>query len=76
MSITVREAFARKITKLRKEHDLTQEDVAASLGITRARYSSYEERRREPPLAILKEIAKYYACTLDELIDTTSVCQA
>lgn len=71
MTITIqfREAFARKLIKLRKEHKLTQEDIAAAIGIKQPRYAAYEERRSEPPIAVLRLLAKYYGETLDQLVN-------
>lgn len=74
MEITIqfREAFARKLIKLRKEQGLTQEEVAAGVGIKQRRYAAYEERRAEPPIAVLRLLAKYYGETLDEMVNVAT----
>ncbi len=78
MEITIqfREAFARKLIKLRKEQGLTQADVAAGLGIKQGRYAAYEERRAGPPIAVLRLLAKYYQMSLDELVNVTTTSSA
>lgn len=52
----------------------TQEEVSSSLGLSRARYSHYENDRVEPDNAILKLLAEYYNVSSDYLlgIDTPS----
>jgi len=71
MEITIqfREAFARKLIKLRKEQGLTQADVAAGVGIKHRTYAAYEEARASPSIPILQNLATYYGETVDELID-------
>jgi transcriptional regulator with XRE-family HTH domain len=68
-TIQFREAFARKIIKLRNEKDVTQEEFAKAIGITRSRYAAYEERRAEPGLPVLKKMAEFYGKTLDDLVN-------
>ena len=72
--IQFREAFARKIIKLRKDKDKTQEEIAAAINIKRARYAAYEERRSEPPISVLRRLAAFYGMTLDQLtnVETTA----
>jgi len=43
------ETFGRKIQRLRREHDLTQRDVAGRLGIDFTYLSKLENDRGEPP---------------------------
>lgn len=78
MEITIqfREAFARKLIKLRKEMGLTQEEVAAGVGIKQKTYAAYEERRSEPSIAVLRLMAKYYGETLDELVNVPTISSA
>jgi transcriptional regulator with XRE-family HTH domain len=46
----------------------TQSEVAKSLGITRARYSHYENGRNEPDNEMLQKLADYYQVTVDYLL--------
>jgi transcriptional regulator with XRE-family HTH domain len=46
----------------------TQSEVAKTLGITRARYSHYENGRNEPDTEMLQKIADYYGVSIDYLL--------
>ncbi|MGN9865945.1 HTH-type transcriptional regulator Xre [Bacillus swezeyi] len=46
----------------------TQEDVAKQIGVSRARYSHYENGRSEPDYETLKKLADYYKVTIDYLL--------
>lgn len=50
----------------------TQEEVSNSLGLSRARYSHYENDRVEPDNEILKKLAEYYKVTTDYLLGIDS----
>lgn len=52
--------FAKNLRKIRLFHDLTQNDAARLIGISRANLRSYEEGRAEPPYNILRRICKAY----------------
>lgn len=57
----------RKILlKKRKEKDLTQQEVADALDITRAYYGHIETGARNPTLKLAKKIADFY----DEDVET------
>ena len=57
-----------RITKLRKSKNLTQENFAKQVGISRAALSHYEKNRREPDYETLIKIADYCDVTTDYLI--------
>lgn len=69
IKIQFREAFARKLIKLRKQQKLKQADVAAGIGIKLGTYAAYEERRSNPSIPVLKRLAKYYGESLDQLVN-------
>lgn len=48
------------LRQLRTEKDLSQKQVADSIGITRTAYSNYEQGLREPSLQILVKIASFF----------------
>lgn len=48
---------------------LTQQELAKSLGISCKTISTYETGTRKPNILILKQIAKLFNCSVDELID-------
>ena len=53
---------------LRKERNLTQEDVAKVLNITRQAYNRYENNQRELSLDMLCALADYYEETTDSIL--------
>ncbi|UOE54946.1 helix-turn-helix domain-containing protein [Cytobacillus oceanisediminis] len=65
MSIGVR------ITKLRKELKLTQQELADKIGITRAALSHYEKDRREPDTDTLVKMSDFFSVTTDYLLGKT-----
>lgn len=56
------------IKQLRKENNLTQEDIAEILSINREVYRRYEAGQREIPLSLLIKLADYYKVTLDYMV--------
>lgn len=59
--------FNDRLKELRSENGLTQHELAVKLGITRSAYSLYELGLREPNLAMLIELSKFFNVTLDYL---------
>ncbi|MCM2675512.1 helix-turn-helix domain-containing protein [Alkalicoccobacillus plakortidis] len=62
--------FGDRIAHLRRGKNLTQAELADSIGITRASLSHYEKNRREPDYATLKVIANFFGVTVDYLLGT------
>nr|WP_316618018.1 helix-turn-helix transcriptional regulator [uncultured Ruminococcus sp.] len=60
--------FNEKLQKLRKEQNLTQEELAEKLFVSRTAISKWESGRGYPSIDSLKVIAKYFHVTIDELI--------
>lgn len=58
---------------LRFEHNLSQDDIAKIVGVTRQAYSKYETGERQPSYDILIKIAKYYNVSTDFLLGLTTV---
>ena len=54
--------------ELRIDNDLKQIVLARFLNVERATYSKYEIGSREPPIPILKQLAKFYNTSVDYLI--------
>lgn len=52
----------------RTSRNLTQEEVAKELGISRSAYSHYEVGLRDIPIDVIMRLADYYKCTTDELL--------
>ncbi len=61
---------ANKLVKLRKENGLSQEDLAAKLGISRQAVSKWERAEASPDTDNLICLAKLYNVSLDELLKT------
>ena len=60
--------FGERLKTLRNKKGKNQEEVAYSIGISRARYSHYENNHVEPDMDLLKKIAKYYNVSTDYLL--------
>lgn len=62
----------RRLKDLREDADLKQENIAAALGMKQQQYSEYERGKREMPLRIYVQIAKYYNVSLDYIAGLTN----
>lgn len=58
-----------KIIKLRKEKNLTQEDLANEIGVTRQTISNWELNETVPDLEQSKKLSNIFKVSLDELVD-------
>ena len=59
----------RKILELRKQKDITQEELAAELGVTAAAVSKWENGYTLPDILMLCALADFFGVTTDELLD-------
>lgn len=60
--------FNEKLQELRKQKELTQEELAESLYVSRTAVSKWESGRGYPNIESLKAIAKFFGVTIDELL--------
>ena len=60
--------FNEKLQELRKNRGLTQEELAELLFVSRAAVSKWESGRGYPNIESLKEIAKFFSVSIDELL--------
>ena len=60
--------FGEKFQELRKSRGLTQEELAEALFVSRTAVSKWESGRGYPSIDSLKEIAKYFSVTIDDLL--------
>jgi transcriptional regulator with XRE-family HTH domain len=60
-----------KIAALREKRGLTQEDLAAKIGISRASLSHYEKNRRDPDYTTLAKFADFFHVSVDYLLGRT-----
>ena len=65
--------FNEKLQELRKNKKLTQEELAEDLYVSRTAISKWESGRGYPNIDSLKEIAKYFSVTIDELLSGDEV---
>ena len=65
--------FNEKLQSLRKNKGLTQEELAEALYVSRTAISKWESGRGYPSIDSLKEIAKYFSVTIDELLSSGEV---
>ena len=65
--------FNEKLQELRKNKGLTQEELAEVLFVSRTAISKWESGRGYPSIDSLKEIAKYFSVTIDELLSSGEV---
>lgn len=60
--------LAEKLKTLRKEKNLTQEALAAMLGVERTTVTMWETGQNIPPTKYLVTLADSLGCTLDDLL--------
>ena len=60
--------FSEKLQELRKSRNLTQEELAEALFVSRTAVSKWESGRGYPSIDSLKEISRYFSITIDELL--------
>ena len=58
-----------RIRMKRRERDLTQEELANILGVSKAAVSKWENEESYPDITILPQIAQLFHMTMDELFD-------
>lgn len=60
--------LSQNISKLRKEHHLTQEQLAEALGVTFASVSKWERGAAAPELNLIAKMADFFGVSLDALV--------
>ena len=63
--------IGEKIRAKRRERDLTQEELANILGVSKAAVSKWEKEESFPDITMLPQIAQLFHITMDELFDYT-----
>lgn len=64
------------IKKLRRQRDLTQEEVAAHLGVSFQSISKWERGDGYPDITMLPALANYFHVTVDELLGMDALAKA
>jgi transcriptional regulator with XRE-family HTH domain len=68
------EQFALRLRQLRKERDLTQEQLSKVSGVSLPTISRYEGGTRdEPKLTIMKQLADYFNVSIDYLAGDSEI---
>lgn len=60
--------LAHNIKTLRKQHHMTQDDLAKKLNVSRQTISKWESHKTEPDIDTLSELSKIFHVSIDELI--------
>ena len=60
-----------RIKALRQDHDLTQQQIADYLKISRSTYSAYENGANSFPLEVIIKLSHYYHTSTDFLLNQT-----
>ena len=61
----------RRIRDLRTDHDLSQKQLAAYLGMSQTGYSKYEVGTNDIPTQILIKLARFYNVSGDYILGET-----
>ena len=56
-----------KIEEIRKQKNITQEDFAKALGVSRQTISSLETGKYNPSIFLAYKIAKYFDLTIEQI---------
>lgn len=60
-----------RMKEMRKEKNLTQEQVGKILGVSQVAYSHYELEKRHIPVDVLMKLADYYETSVDYVLKRT-----
>lgn len=61
--------FAKRLKQARQASGLSQQEVAAALGIDKTTYSGYETGRRQPDLPRLRRLSTVLGASADQLLE-------
>lgn len=65
--------FGKKLYKLRKSKELTQEELAAALYVSRTAISKWESGRGYPSIDSLKTISEFFSVSIDDLLSAEKI---
>ena len=68
--------FRVEFKRLRKERNITQEELAHALGVSRSTIGNYEQGIREPDFDMLERIADFFNVNMSVLLDDQSDIEA
>ena len=61
--------FGDRLKELRKEHNLTQEEISEICQVAKQTISNWENNVTQPPFDIVKRLAQYFSVTIDYLLN-------
>lgn len=67
--------FSEKIQKLRKQNNLTQEELAEKLFISRTAISKWESGKGYPSIDVLKQISVLFDISVDNLLSSEQILE-
>ena len=62
-----------KIPELRRQHKLSQEELAMAVGVTRQTITSLETGKYTASLVLAWRIARYFGLTIEDVFDFSDV---
>lgn len=65
--------FGKKLYELRKSKELTQEELAAALYVSRTAISKWESGRGYPSIDSLKTISEFFSVSIDDLLSVEKI---
>lgn len=63
----------KRLKKMRKEKDISQNKLAEAIGATQQSINKYENHNIEPDIAMLKRMADFFDTSVDYIIGYTQV---
>lgn len=61
--------FSKKLKSLRQEKNLSQQELADKLEMSRGKIGHFETGRNEPSIDEIVKISNFFGCTIDYLLD-------
>ena len=68
--------IGKKISELRRERNMTQEDLAEAMGVSSQAVSKWETELSCPDIMTLRPLAELFGVTVDELLSPDAVNRA
>ena len=62
-----------RIREIREDRDISQKEIAQRFMCDQSLYSKYELGKRDIPLRLMIELAKYYGVSIDYLVGLTDI---
>ena len=62
----------RRLRDLREDHDMTQDQLVATLGLNKTTYTNYEQGKREIPFALVIRLAQLYNVSIDYIAELSN----